>query len=351
MIRIGQWPGISLDKARKVASGYAGAVAGGKDPAAEKQEERRRDGATLRTLLAEGGEYERHLKRHHIVNVKPIMSDLRRGLPKLMGKDVKDITRQDFVTAITAIEDQRKPGAAGDLRKYSRTFCEWCVERGLVNANVMAGLRRPKQTRAERLAAAKRKARALSDTEIITVWNTCEGRGAFGNIIRMLLLTGTRRSEIAKLTRERILPNRIELPPSHTKTGEKHEVPLTEFMHTVIAAQPATTSTLVFASEKTGRAFNNWGKAITDLQRASGVRFTPHDLRRTCRTLMSRLGVEAHIAELAIGHQRTGLERIYNLDEAWQLRCDAFTKISDHVAALLRIASAEGKVVAIPART
>ena len=125
MIRIGQWPGISLDKARKVASGYAGAVAGGKDPAAEKQEERRRDGATLRTLLAEGGEYERHLKRHHIVNVKPIMSDLRRGLPKLMGKDVKDITRHDFVTAITAIEDQRKPGAAGDLRKFSRTFCEW----------------------------------------------------------------------------------------------------------------------------------------------------------------------------------------------------------------------------------
>jgi hypothetical protein len=34
------------------------------------------------------------------------------------------------------------------------------------------------------------------------------------------------------------------------------------------------------------------------------------------------------------------------------LRCDAFTKVSDHVAALLCIASAEGKVVAaIPART
>jgi hypothetical protein len=27
---------------------------------------------------------------------------------------------------------------------------------------------------------------------------------------------------------------------------------------------------------------------------------------------------------LAIGHQRTGLERIYKFDEAWQLRCEAF---------------------------
>ena len=30
----------------------------------------------------------------------------------------------------------------------------------------------------------------------------------------------------------------------------------------------------------------------------AGVMFTPHDLRRTCRTLMSRLGVEREIAVL-----------------------------------------------------
>jgi integrase len=129
------------------------------------------------------------------------------------------------------------------------------------------------------------------------------------------------------------------LPPTHTKTGEKHEVPLTDFMRTIIAALPVTTSKLVFASEKTGRAFYNWGNAIADLRRDSGVKFTPHDLRRTCRTLMSRLGVETEIAELAIGHQRVGLERLYNFDQAWQLRCDAFAKVSDNVAQLLSHAS------------
>ena len=267
-----------------------------------------------------------------------------------MTKDVAQITRQDFVTAITAVEDKGLPGAAADLRKYSRTFCEWCVASGLANANVMAGLRQPKRTRAERLLAEKRRARALSDMEIIAVWNAAEGRGSFGNIIRLLVLTAARRGEIAKLTRDRVRPDRLVLPPSHTKMGEKHEVPLTDLMRTVIAAQPVTTSALVFPSAS-NRVFSGWSKPLNALRCASGVAFTPHDLRRTCRTLMSRLGVERDNAELAIGHKRPGLEGLYNFDEAWQLRCEAFAKVSEHVAELIGCASAEGKVVAIPART
>jgi integrase len=132
--------------------------------------------------------------------------------------------------------------------------------------------------------------------------------------------------------------------------GEKHEVPLTDLMRTVIAAQPVTTSALVFPSAS-NRVFSGWSKPLNALRCASGVAFTPHDLRRTCRTLMSRLGVERDNAELAIGHKRPGLEGLYNFDEAWQLRCEAFAKVSEHVAELIGCASAEGKVVAIPART
>ena len=47
MVRIGSWPEVSLADARAAAKGYAGAVARGEDPAAEKQEERRRSAATL----------------------------------------------------------------------------------------------------------------------------------------------------------------------------------------------------------------------------------------------------------------------------------------------------------------
>ena len=335
MVRIGTYPELSLAAARNLGRGYAGDVAKGKNPAAEKQEQRRRAKSSLGTLLAEDGEYARSLERRHIVNTGKIMRRLNRGLAKLMDKDVAAVTRNDFVSAITALQDQGKAGAAAELRKHARTFCEWAVQKGLAPANVMAGYQAPKRSRAEKLASEARKARALDNAEIIALWNACEGRGVFGNILRLLLLTGTRRNEIATLTRDRILSDRLVLPPSHTKTGEKHEVPLTGLMRTVIAAQPATVNPLVFPGEKSGRVISGWTLGLAAVRRAAGVNFTPHDLRRTCCTLMSKLGVAENLAELAIGHQRTGLSRLYNFDEAWDLRCAAFAKVSDHVVGLL----------------
>ena len=351
MIRIGPWPAVTLTAARKAANGYAGDVARDKDPAKEKHEARCKAKATLGALLAEDGEYERNLKRHRVVNIKVILSGLRRGLEgSLMSKDVAEITLENFVDAITAIENQGKPGTAADLRKFVHTFLEWCRLRGFVNANTIGGYRREKKTRAEKVEAEARKARALNDGEIVAVWKACDGRGSFGNIVRLLLLSGARKSEIAKLTHDRILINKpirddiladfIELPPLSTKTGALHQTPLTEPMHTIIATQAKTTSAFVFASEVTGKPVQGWTKLVAGLQVASGVDFTVHDLRRTCRTLMSRFGVDTDIAKLAIGHMRKGLEKRYNFDEAWPL-----TKVSEHIAGLLDRAAEEVKVV------
>ena len=79
------------------------------------------------------------------------MSALRRGLAALMKNDVRTLTRGHYVAAIAAIERGGRLGAAEDLRKHSRTFAEWCVARGLADFNPLAGLRRPRLSRAERL--------------------------------------------------------------------------------------------------------------------------------------------------------------------------------------------------------
>jgi integrase len=147
--------------------------------------------------------------------------------------------------------------------------------------NVMAGLRRPKQTRAEKLATEERKARALSDAEIIAVWNACEGRGSFGNLVRLLLLAGARRGEIAKLARDQIQSDRLVLPLLSTKTGERHEVPLTELMRTIIVAQPTILSALVFPLEVTGRqswAGPSWSQACRTPRASTSPARPPPDL-------------------------------------------------------------------------
>jgi integrase len=109
-------------------------------------------------------------------------------------------------------------------------------------------------------------------------------------------------------------------------------VPFTPLMREVIAGEPVTTSPLLFPSAVTGGRIKGWTKLVAKLRQASGVDFRLHDLRRTARTLMSRLGVAEDLAELAIGHVRDDLVARYNKDDAWAGRHDAFTKVSAHIA-------------------
>ena len=347
MVRIGTYPETSVANARKRALDFAGQVVRGQDPAAERQDAKRRDSSTLRTLFAEGGPYQHDLERRGIVNRKVVLSGLNRGLHRLLSKDVADLTRRDFVSAISALEAAGKPGAAGELRKYSSTFLEWCVSTGRASHNVLAGLRRPKRSRAERLAAAANGGTALTDDQVRKLWQTAGDFGAFGALVRLALLTGARRGELAGLERSHLLADRLVVVPEHAKTGAQHEVPLTPLMRAVIAGEPITTAPLVFPSSKTGGRIKGWTKLVAKLQQVSGVDFRLHDLRRTARTLMSRLGVAEDIAELAIGHVRVDLIARYNKDQAWEGRCDAFARVSAHVESL--IGAREGAAV-IPLR-
>jgi integrase len=335
MVRIGAWPAVSLNDARKAARDLAGQVARGIDPAAKRQAERAKSESTLRTLLAEGGPYERELARRQIVNAKAALSALRRGLVRSMGKEVTALTRADFVAAITAVEDQGKPGAAADLRRHCRTFLEWCVSAGRASHNVLAGLRRPQRSRAERLKAASNGGRALTDDQIRQLWQTAGGFGSFGCLVRLALLTGARRGELAGLERNHLLADRLVVVAEHAKTGAQHEIPLTDLMRQVIASASVTASPLLFPSPVTGGKLKGWTKLVARLQQTSGVDFRLHDLRRTTRTLMSRLGVLEDIAELAIGHVRDDLVRRYNRDEAWGSRVDAFARVSAHIVTLV----------------
>ena len=347
MVRIGTWPTVSLAAARRAAKVLAGQVAHGQDPAAERQEAKRRDSSTLRSLLAADGEYARHLKRRHIVNAKQALSSLNRGLHRMLSKDVADLTRRDFVSAISALEAAGTPGAAQDLRKFARTFLEWCVSTGRASHNVLAGLRQPKRSRAERLKAASNGGRALSDDQIRKLWPAAGRLGSFGGLVRLALLTGLRRGELAQIERTRdVRSDRLMVQPEHAKSGALHEVPLTALMRAVIAGSPVTTSKLLFPSAVTGGRIQGWTKLVAKLRQASGVDFRLHDLRRTARTLMSRLGVPEDIAELAIGHVRADLIARYNKDQAWEGRCDAFARVSAHVESL--IGAREGAAVIAP---
>jgi integrase len=62
--------------------------------------------------------------------------------------------------------------------------------------------------------------------------------------------------------------------------------------------------------------------------------FTPHDLRRSARTGLARLGVRDEVAEAALGHVEGGVKGVYNLHKHEAAVGEALQRWADHVDAL-----------------
>ena len=344
-VTIGRQEAFSLKEAETAAKLLAGQVAQRKDPAFERRIEKTRERSEVRLVLES---FDGSLRLRHIVNRTTVMSTLRRGLAPLLTREIETLSRKDFVARIDALEAAGKPGAAQDLRKHSRSLLEWATTKGLTSHNVLAGMRRPRSSRAEKLGDAQ-KGRALSDDQVRTLWASAASLGSFGGLLRLALLTAMRRKELSGLKWSGVLADKIVIEAEDAKTGARHEVPLTTAMRAVLSSQSRTTSPLVFPGRNNAR-LAGWSKLVPRARIESGVDFRLHDLRRTCRTAMSRCGVTEEIAELAIGHVRRGLVGIDNKDQASAARADAFEKVSAHIAAVVGSSEAPG-VVALPALT
>jgi integrase len=325
--------GISVDDARKAAQAAAGKLALGLDPAADAREAKRAAQSRLRSILADSGPYAQHLEAGDIVNRRTVLNTLDRYLAPLMDRDVKDITRADVMAIIDATIKAGKPGAAGDIRKHSRQLLEWTTSRGLTDHNVLAGLRLSRSP-AQRLKQ-KRKSRSLKDHEIIAVWRATATPDPFHQLVRCALFTATRRHEAAALERAMLADDRISLPETLTKSRREHQIPITPTLRQLLEAQPPINE-LLFASPRKRVKIRAWTSRIRALRQATGIAdFKMHMLRKTCRTIMARCGVARDIARLAIGHQRQGLDAIYDHHDHWAARVEAFAKVESYVNALI----------------
>jgi len=350
---LGAWPKFNEKAARKAATIAAGEVVIGVDPNDAKREAKRQQLAekqctTLATLTIEDGPYEASLTGRQVVNWKPAMSALRRGLKDHFDLAIAELTRRQIMAAVDKIAKTGRRGAAKDLRKHSHTFLEWCVGEGYVEHNVLAGYRAPKETRAQRVGR-RTKGRALTDEEIIKVWHASGKLGAFGLLTRMCLLGGPRRSEPTIIEwRKHTMDDRITFDAAWTKIGLHHDVPRTHLVDEVLAAAKhfqRATSDYVFPSPKTGGQMSGFTKMVNRLVKEAGVaKFTMHDLRRSLRTVMSRCGYDNEIQRLCVGQKPRGIDQVYNHDEQWIIRKMAFEAAHDYIAELVG-AKRVGKVV------
>ena len=134
--------------------------------------------------------------------------------------------------------------------------------------------------------------------------------------IRLLLLTGARRSDIGALRWSEIERNLITLAGERTKNGEPHSIPLSGPAIAIIAEMPRIArSDLVFTTNGT-TSVSGWSKMKRTLDGTmkSKKPWRLHDLRRTVATGLQKLGVNLQTIEAVLGHtsgSRSGVVGVY----------------------------------------
>ena len=138
------------------------------------------------------------------------------------------------------------------------------------------------------------------------------------------------------------------LPPSRTKTDTPHLMPLSEPAMAFLKSVQQNGSEFVFPTV-TGLKIANWSFWKRRLDSTLGKVVRPwrvYDLRRTCRTGLSRLRIAPHVAEAVLGHAAPAIVRTYDLHdladekrhalEAWAGLVQRIVSDEDNVVAMRR---------------
>ncbi len=348
-IRIGRYPDLSLANARKAASAAMQAARAGNDPG---QVERRQKAA----IVAESRATFRQAVDDFLVGwveargLRPATAYDYRAT--LHGQDVADwqdrplrsISRADIRDRLAGIASTR-PIRANRYLAYWGRFFGWCLEQDRIEIDPTTGVKKP--------SAERQGERVLSFSEIAEVLAALDPEKIPHQMFRLLLLTGQRRDEIARLKWDEIInlngaEPRIELPGERTKNHRPHIIPLSDLAAKIIKSAPRIRGCeYVFSTTgKTpisgySRAKSALDKSIKTARKQAGQKdlqpWTLHDFRRSFTThAHENLGIEPHVVEAILNHisgAKSGVAGTYNRAlylpqrraalQAWAAKLDA----------------------------
>ncbi|GEA69064.1 hypothetical protein PA3_32220 [Acinetobacter pittii] len=189
-----------------------------------------------------------------------------------------------------------------------------------------------KQTRIK--LTSNKRTRVLSESELkyLLGWLPVSGFSKHHkNILMIALWTGARTGEICAAEWKDIDFEKATWHLKATKNGTERFVQLSKQCIEHLKLLPNLDSLYIFPSFRTGKPIaqktlteTKW--VLRDKDRATNYNlqthqlwpedmedWSPHDLRRTLRTNLSRFGCPTDVAEAVLGHSKKGIEGTYNL--------------------------------------
>jgi integrase len=221
-------------------------------------------------------EIERLLRRHF--------------LPRLGPRALKDISTQNILRITDGMLST--PTEANNAHAALRTMFRWATRRRYLQHSPMEGLLMP--------AKKVPRSRVLTPLELRTAFAYGQQAGVYGQIIRLLILTGQRVGQFQNLRREGIGPDTITWPAEAMKGNREHTIPIGPLTQAELAKLPVPLS------------FTNWSNAHRAYLKGSGLaHHTRHDLRRSYSTVMAEW-TPPHVLSRLLAHAQPGMMPIYN---------------------------------------
>ena len=337
---IGQYGKITLDQARTLAQKRLGEVADGEDPLLNRKNLKKKHKWTVKTAFNDF--LTKYAKKHTKNWQEPKRIFEKDVLPFIGSKPIDEVKKEDIIKILDEISNRGAGIMANRTLAHMRKFFNWCVQRDLIDHPPTYMVAAP--------AKKKTRNRVLNDFEIKNIWEACEQFGyPFGDLVRLLILTGQRRGEVASMRWKDY--NKDEKlwtqPREFTKSDREHYIPLSD-MTIEILEDVFNLGSYIFTSSGT-RPFENFSRdkkrldqKLKKIYKAKNLpampHWTIHDLRRTVASGLARLKVAPHVIEKILNHstgQISGVAAIYNRYEYADEMRDALDQWSKYIQNLL----------------
>jgi len=337
---LGPYPALQLADAREQGRAALLRAQTGGDPALEKKVERKRSSEGKDTFEAVARLFiERHQKPKNrswretarLLGIIPDPANRDPSDPKTFvlakggitagwrERRVTEVKRAEIIALLDDIVDRGAPIAANRTLAALRKLFNWCMERDIIEASPCAGVKPP--------SSENRNNRFLSNSEIRWLWQTAdEDTGPFGAYVKVLLLSGQRKSEILNIAEPEIDADGVLLLPSaRTKNKREHAVPLCKTALALLGSAPRVSGKRGFYFTTNGttplsgfsKVQGRFRKRMLELAREEQGRdaeirhWSWHSLRHTFKTWMQENRVDKDVRNAVQNHYDDDMDSRY----------------------------------------
>ncbi|QIG96818.1 tyrosine-type recombinase/integrase [Bradyrhizobium sp. 6(2017)] len=328
-IALGDVSVVGLDEAREEARHKAASITRGANPSVERKA-KRNAGTVLDLIEAYLSQAKTRLRPRSFTETE---RNLRRHAACLHHDRVEAVRRRDISEVLERISKKSGPIAANHVRAALSALWSWGLRTGRVDGDanpVTFTIQNPKRTRD----------RALNEAEIRAIWSTTSAGDDYGRIVRLCLLTGCRREEIAGLRWSEVLTDTLVIGADRMKGKLAHEIPLVTMIAGILPPRPENATGCVFGKRGTGFSGFSQGKKKLDASLSnSNLNMPPwvlHDLRRTFSTWLHDAGIDPIVIEALLAHKQQGVAAVYNRASFREAKRTALQRWHEIVAGILQ---------------